>query len=259
MQLILIDSHAHVTSAQFLMDERKQVLQRAFEAGITTILNIATKLNELEEAYSLSQEKLPCTLLHAASTTPHEASLDDPFFLYVESQAISKKLSAIGETGLDYYYEHAPKDAQRSCLQRYLDLSVRAQLPVVIHCRDAFSDFISILDEYQGQVRGVLHCFTGTLEDAKKLLDRGFYISFSGIVTYPKSVALQEVLKFVPKTHLLLETDAPYLAPQGFRGKRCEPAMLAKTYTMAAEMLGCTLESLQQNVSSAFMNFLGHK
>lgn len=256
--MTLIDSHAHITSPQFALDERKTVLERAFASGVSKILNISTKRNELEEAYLLGQEKLSCAFLHAASTTPHEASLDDPFFLFVEEQALSKKLAAVGETGLDYFYEHAPRDVQKICLQKYLDLSLRAKLPVVIHCRDAFPDFISILDDYNGRIKGVLHCFTGTLDDARMLLDRGFFISFSGIVTYPKSGELQEVLRFIPKSHLLLETDAPYLAPQGFRGKRCEPAMINKTYALVAEMVSVSLDSLQKSVFEAFHNFLAH-
>lgn len=249
-----VDSHAHLTSPQFLEIERDEVIKRAVTSGIHTILNISTKHNELVEAFQLTPKDL--NLLHAASTTPHDASQNDAFFSFVEEQALSKKLAAVGETGLDYYYENSPKTDQRLCLERYLDLSIRANLPVVIHCRDAFTDFISILDQFQGKVRGVLHCFTGTLQDAKALLDRGFYISFSGIVTYPKSHELREVLKCIPLERLLLETDAPYLAPQGFRGKRCEPAMITTTYTIVSEFLSVEPEVVMTAVNKAFRGFL---
>ncbi len=254
----LIDSHAHLTSSQFSEAERMDVLTRSYNARISTILNISTNRRELDEAFALTEIPHPCTILYAASTTPHEASFEDSFFEYIAEMAYAKRIQAIGETGLDYFYEHSPKEEQRFCLERYLNLAIKTNLPVVIHCREAFSDFISILDQFDRKVRGVLHCFTGTKEDARALVDRGFYISFSGIVTYPKSESLREVLKEVPIERLLLETDAPYLAPQGFRGKRCEPSMIAKTYQLVSEMLYIQQSVLEKQIAKNFSAFLSH-
>ena len=222
----LIDSHAHLGDEAFDPD-LEEVIARAKEAGLTHIVNICTDEETLNKGLQMRSD-----FVHlAAATTPHDVEKEDLFSL-VEKHL--DDLVAIGETGLDYFYEHSPRKLQQDHLHRYLDLAQRTNKPVVIHCREAFTDFFSILDQYK--VQGVLHCFTGTQAEAEGVIERGFYLSLSGIVTYKKSEALREVAKWVPLDRLLIETDAPYLAPQKWRGKRCEPAYVTETARVISEV-----------------------
>lgn len=187
-------------------------------------------------------------MANAAATTPHDvAKSGESDFDEIAKEA--SRLQAIGETGLDYYYEHSPRELQQLFLRRYLKLARDHQLPVVIHCREAFADLFKILDE-EGHAGGVLHCFTGTLEEAQGVIARGFYLSLSGIVTFKKSLELQEVGKAVPLDRLLIETDAPYLAPQSHRGKRNEPAFLVDTARFLADLRTIPFEELALHTSA---------
>jgi len=237
----MIDSHAHLTSDSIFSDI-DAVLERARQAGITSIVNICTESHELERGKELSK-RYPW-VYHAASTTPHDVEpLGEKEFAYFASEAKAGTLVAVGETGLDYHYAHSKPEIQKQFLRRYLHLASECGLPVVIHCREAFADFFDILDaEYEGS--GVLHCFTGTASEAKQVLERGWYVSFSGIVTFKKSVELQEVAKIVPLDRLLIETDAPYLAPQGHRGKPNEPSYIRETAQCIANLKGVSVEEL---------------
>lgn len=226
----MIDSHAHLTSPQVLPDVQK-VIERAKAAGVETIINICTDKPSLEAGLSL---KTP-GIYHTAATTPHDVEEEGESFFPLVEQAI-EHLVAIGETGLDYFYEHSPKKLQQKYLSRYFELAKRVNLPIIFHCREAFEDLFAIADqEYRGEP-AVLHCFTGTKEEAKKCLDRGWYISFSGIITYKKSEELREVVKYVPLDRIFIETDTPYLAPQSKRGKQNEPAYLVETAQKVADL-----------------------
>ena len=244
---MLIDSHANVSSLE--MQNIDDLLQRAQEAGVCAIVNICTDEASLVRGIQLaSSVELPKIYLTAA-TTPHDVLKDGEYFFPICAKAAKeKKLVAVGETGLDYYYEHAPRDIQREYLQKYLALAIECDLPAVIHCREAFDDFFAIWDEAAScakkPLRGVLHCFTGTIIEAKHGLDRNLYISMSGIVTFPKSTELREVAKYVPQDMLFIETDSPYLAPQGHRGKKNEPAYLIEIAKVVAELKGMTVEAL---------------
>lgn len=238
-----IDSHAHLTSDAVFSDI-DLLLTRAKEAGLCNIINICTDKSTLERGIAL-HKKVPW-VYNTASTTPHDVDKEgEEVFPLVEASAKAGDLVAIGETGLDYYYEHSQKATQKKFLIKYLHLALECQLPVVIHCREAFADFFEILDvEYRpsGQhAPGVLHCFTGTMEEAKKVLERGWYLSLSGIATFKKSIELHEVAKMVPLDQLLIETDTPYLAPQSHRGKRNEPAYLIETANHIANLKGIPL------------------
>lgn len=236
---MLFDSHAHITSSS-LYPQAEEILDRAKEGGVFKLLNIATDFESLEKGLALS-EKYPW-MFNAASTTPHDVQttgeIDFPLIA-----AKASFLKAIGETGLDYHYEHSPRELQKTFLRRYLKLAREHGLPVVIHCREAFQDFFDILDQ-EGHCGGVLHCFTGTLEEAKGVIARGFYLSLSGIVTFKKSTELQEVARWVPLDKLLIETDAPYLAPQKHRGKTNEPAFVKETAEFIANLRNLTYEEL---------------
>lgn len=242
----LIDSHAHLTS-DAVYDDIDAILERAWEAGVRTVVNICTDRKTLERGLLLAK-KVPW-VVNAAATTPHDVEKEgEALFPLMAEQAQAKNLVAVGETGLDYYYEHSPAALQQEFLRRYLRLALETKLPVVIHCRDAFSDFFKILDqEYLVEGKhapGVLHCFTGTLNEAMEVIARGWYLSLSGIVTFKKSGELREVAKAVPLDQLLIETDTPYLAPKSKRGKRNEPAYLVETAELIADLREIPLEAL---------------
>lgn len=232
----MIDSHVHLGDGSF-DDDRDQVVCRAKESGLSDIINICTDEETLNKGLMLA-EKWPF-VHNTAATTPHDVE-GDTFSPLVEKHI--NQLVAVGETGLDYYYEHAPRGMQQDFLRRYLRLAKSHDLPVVIHCRDAFDDFFRIYDEIN--VFAVLHCFTGTLEEALQCVERKMMVSFSGIVTFKKSEALREVVQEVPLDQLLIETDSPYLAPQTQRGKRNEPAFVAEVANTIADVKGLDLQEV---------------
>ena len=249
------DSHAHLTSPS-VFDQVDEIIARAKDSGVGKIVNICTDEDSLEKGLVLAKQF--DWIFNAAATTPHDVNNEGEFFFpLVEKAALNNDLAAIGETGLDYYYEHSPRALQQQFLIRYFHLAVRFQLPVVIHCRDAFADLFSIADNAFNQPSAVLHCFTGTLEEARQVMDRGWYLSCSGIVTFKKSDSLREVIKFIPLDRLLIETDTPYLAPQSHRGKINEPAFIHETAEMIAKIKGITVEEVASTTSkNAFKFFI---
>lgn len=239
MSVAYIDTHAHLTSPEILPIV-EEVLSRAQRAGIAKVINICTDSKSLEAGLALHQ-KHPW-VYNAAATTPHDVASDgEVFFPIVERAALDNLLVAIGETGLDYYYEHSDKKVQQKFLQRYFSLALSFRLPLIFHCRDAFSDLFAMADESYKSSPAVLHCFTGTLAEARGVLDRGWYLSLSGIVTFKKSEALRDVAKYVPFDRLFIETDAPYLAPQSHRGKQNEPAFVLDTAEVIAAAKGVSV------------------
>lgn len=247
MLLNLFDTHAHLTSEQIL-PHLKAVLQRAEQSGVRKIVNICTDPKTLEEGITLS-EQYPW-VYNAAATTPHDVEEEGELFLpLVEKAASDGKLIAIGETGLDYFYEHSNKKVQQAFLMRYFSLALKMKLPLIFHCRDAFADLFSMADSSYPAAPAILHCFTGTLEEAKGVLDRGWYLSISGIVTFKKSQQLRDVAKYVPLDRLLIETDSPYLAPQSHRGEQNEPSFLRETAEAIAGVKGISAAELAQSSS----------
>lgn len=249
----MIDSHAHLTS-DALYPHVDDLLQRARGAGIESIVNICTDPITLERGLEL-QMRYPW-VYNAAATTPHDVEKEgESAFEVMAKAARTKRLVAVGETGLDYYYEHSPKELQKEFTRRYLALAAECHLPVVIHCRDAFADFFQLLDAAEA-VPGVLHCFTGTVDEAQEVIKRGWYVSFSGIVTFKKSELLRDAARIVPLENLLIETDAPYLAPQKHRGKQNEPAFIQETAKLLAEIKQVSVEQLitttQNNAKKLF-------
>ena len=249
----MIDTHAHLTFAKFSEEEIFSIIERAKENNVEYIINICTDLPSLEK--SLILQKADKNIFTAAATTPHDVEKEgEEFFKRVESLATQKKLIAIGETGLDYYYKHSKIETQKKFFKKYLKLSLKTSLPLIIHCRDAFSDLFNLMKNFKG--KAVLHCFTGSLEDAKKAISRNFFISFSGIITFKNSLVLQETLKFIPMKNILIETDTPYLAPQKQRGKTNEPAFLIEIAKKIAELKNISLqeviEKTTKNAKSLF-------
>lgn len=252
------DSHAHLGEEQLYANIDTLAL-RAKDCGVENILNICTNVETLHRGLAI-RKKYPW-IYTAAATTPHDAAKEGrEVFPLIEEHARGGYLDAIGETGLDYYYYGETKGEQKELLRRYLRLALECKLPVVIHCRDAFADFFEILDEeYQVDgihAPGVLHCFTGTLEEAQEVIRRGWFLSFSGIVTFKKSVALQEVARWVPVEQLLIETDAPYLAPQSKRGKLNEPSYVQETAACIATLKGIHVDDVARHTTANAFRFL---
>lgn len=240
---MFIDTHAHLTS-DTLINDTQQILARAQINKVDKIVNICTDKKSLKAGLFLREENP--WVFNAAATTPHDVEEEgESFFPFVEQAAYHKQLIAIGETGLDYHYQHSPREIQKKYLERYLILSRKVDLPIILHCRDAFADLFAIV----GRVPAVLHCFTGTLEEAKKALELGWYISISGIVTFKKSQALQEVVKYVPLERLFIETDAPYLAPVPYRGKVNEPGFLPETAKIVANLKQVSVEEIAKQTT----------
>ncbi|HPE85657.1 MAG TPA: YchF/TatD family DNA exonuclease, partial [Chlamydiales bacterium] len=225
---MFFDSHAHLT-ADSVYPHIDSILNRAKEAGISHIANICTDPQTLERGLILA-ERYPW-VYNVGATTPHDVEKEgSEAFPIFEKAARCGKLAAIGETGLDYHYEHSPKEIQQEYLKRYFALAQEVDLGVVIHCREAFDDLFALADRHYEKTKPlVLHCFTGTLDEAKEVIKRGWYLSLSGIVTFKRSEVLREVAKLVPLPQLLIETDTPYLAPMPYRGKPNEPAYVTET------------------------------
>jgi TatD DNase family protein len=247
----MIDTHAHV-SAPPLLEHVDELLARAEKAGVEKIVNICTDQTSLEQGLELSK-RYPW-VFNTAATTPHDVAQEgDAFFPLVEKNV--DHLVGIGETGLDYFYEHSPKELQQKFLIRYLDLAKKRQLPLVFHCRNAFEDLFSICDEVYPNCPGLLHCFTGNLQEAKKGMDRGWMISMSGIITFKKSQELREVIKYIPLKHIVVETDAPYLAPQTKRGMTNEPAFVAETLAYVAELKSVSVSEMEKITTENALKF----
>lgn len=234
------DSHAHISS----LPDAEETLARAKKENVTHILNICTDKETLEKGILLAKKHLH--IMNAGATTPHDVATEgELFFPLFEKAARSKELVAVGETGLDYHYEHSPIDLQKQFLVKYLLLAAETKLPVIFHCREAFSDLFSIVDyEYPKTAPAILHCFTGSVQEAEEVLKRGWFLSLSGIVTFKKSETLREVAKMVPLSQLLIETDTPYLAPQSQRGKQNEPAFIVETARYIANLKNISLEEV---------------
>lgn len=249
------DSHAHLGDEKLFpcIDE---ILGRAKEAGLGHIISIATDRPTLQRSQSI-QKKHPQVVV-AGATTPHDVmTLGESDFSCFAEAACRKEIIAIGETGLDYHYAHSPQALQQEFLRRYLRLAKETALPVIIHCREAFSDLFRILDQEYAEGTGILHCFTGTLHEAEELVTRGWMISFSGIVTFKKSHALQEVAASVPLSQLLVETDAPYLAPQSKRGQVNEPSYLPETVAYLAQLKGIPVAEVARATTLNLQRLLG--
>jgi TatD DNase family protein len=253
----LIDSHAHIDFPQFDTD-RDAMLARAQAAGVTTLLAIGT---------GPGPEKLDAALPYAEAngwiyTTigihPHEAKEVTATHLDTLARlAQHPKVIAWGEIGLDYFYDHSPRDLQERVFRQQMELAHAAKLPIIIHCRDAWNDCLSLLDEVWKPtgLGGILHCFTSTLGDAHRGIDMGFLVSFTANVTYPKAQNIRDVAKALPLEKVLIETDSPYLAPQPVRGKRNEPAYVTEVAKVLANVRDLPVEAIAAQTTENFRRF----
>lgn len=243
--MILADSHCHLTDAQFDGD-RDAMLARARDAGVSRFIVIGANGDFVhnEKAVALAREHED--VFAVVGVHPHDAkTITDETYGRLRELARQPKVVGLGETGLDFYYDNSPREAQRAHFRAFIRLARELQLPLSMHVRDAYPEAAQVLrDESEGQVRGVMHCFTGSAEEAKTLLALGLYISFSGIVTFKSAADLREVARLVPLDRVLIETDCPLLAPAPYRGKRNEPAYVVQVAKVIAETKGLPLEEL---------------
>jgi len=248
---MLIDSHAHVDGPEFDAD-RADVLARARAAGVQRIVVIGAvgTPDSAERAVALA-ERDP-EIWATVATHPHDAAQLTPAWWEIHDRlARHPRVVAIGETGLDYYYDHSPSKEQQALFRRFVDLGRRAKKPLSLHIRDAHDDALEIATSEQAKdVGGVVHCFTGNLAEARRWVEIGFHISFSGIVTFKSADAIREVASWIALDRMLIETDCPYLAPVPLRGKRNEPAYVAHTATFVAQLRGMTIEALGEATSN---------
>ncbi len=254
---MLVDSHCHLDFPDFTAD-LEGVLARAGAAGVTTMLTIGTHLSRADRvlATAARAEALWCTLgIH-----PHEAAnerLASPDVLIAAAR--HDKVVGLGETGLDFFYEHSPRPAQERNFRLHLAAARATGLPVVIHSRDADRETAAILEHEMAQapIAGVIHCFSGSPELAQRAIALGLYVSFSGILTFPKAAALRALAATLPLDRLLVETDAPFLAPVPVRGKRNEPAFVAHTVQCLAAVQGLPVAQVIAATTENFFRLFG--
>ncbi|MBM3757094.1 MAG: TatD family deoxyribonuclease [Acidobacteria bacterium] len=254
--MMLVDSHCHLDGHKFDAD-RDEVIQRAIDAGVTRMLTIGTGDGppDLDVAIRLA-EKYPC-IWASAGVHPHDAEKwTDDCAPILRDRMKHPRVVALGEIGLDYHYDFSPRDQQRRVFIEQLQIAREATKPIVIHTREAWDDTFAILKEHW-QGPGVMHCFSGGPAEAEQSLAIGFAISYSGIVTYPKAPEIREAALLTPLGRMLVETDAPYLAPVPHRGKRNEPAYVAKTAAYMAELLRVPYEQLCNQTSKNFDALFG--
>lgn len=255
---MFIDSHAHLDTSNYDAD-RADVIARARAAGVEVMLEIAGSdigKGSLGPGLKLAEEH---EFIYAAiGLHPHEASLyGDALEQTLLECSRHPKVIGWGEIGLDYYYDHSPRDVQQQVFRRQLELAIERRLPVIIHTRDAEEDTIAILRETWAEaggtkIGGIIHCFTGTQLLADEALALGFHISFSGVVTFKTAEQLRNVAQSVPMERLLIETDCPFLAPIPYRGKRNEPAFVIETARKLSELKAVSLEEIARTTSDNF-------
>lgn len=260
---MFIDSHCHLDGPRFDAD-REQVIARARDAGVVNMLAVGTGdgPGSLDCAIRLAEKY--DSLYATIGIHPHEAQLaKDSDFAELEQLARWPKVIAWGEIGLDYFYEHSPRETQQSVFIRQMELARAAKLPIVIHCRpsdnseNAWDDCLDLIEQHwkPSGLGGILHCFTGTWPHAKRALDMGFMISFAGNVTFPKAQQIRDSAVQVPLDRILIETDSPYLAPIPYRGKRNEPAFVKETARQIGELRGASAEEIGLRTAENFYGF----
>lgn len=250
---MLVDSHCHL-NYEGLREDVPGVLARARAAGVSRFLNISTKEREWPEVVGLAEQE--ADVFATVGIHPHEAETHpDVDTAKLVAAANHPKVVGIGETGLDYFYDHSPREQQQTAFRAHIAACRETGLPLIVHTRDAEEDTARILREEmeKGPYTGVIHCFTASQQFAEIALELGFYISLSGIVTFKNARDLQETAKTIPQDRLLVETDSPFLAPVPKRGKTCEPAYVTHTAAFVASLRGQTVEELAQATTENFL------
>jgi TatD DNase family protein len=260
---MFVDSHAHLDGKQFDSD-REQVIARAREAGVQAIVAIGNGDGPAQVDCGIRLAEKYDFIYATLGIHPHEARLaDEAAYQNMEQLAKHAKVIAWGEIGLDYYYDHSPREVQKEVFRRQMELAAAAKLPIVIHCRpsegseNAWDDCLALMREHWASkgFGGILHCFTGAWAQARVALNMGFMISFAGNVTFPKAQQIRDAASEVPLERMLVETDSPYLAPVPHRGKRNEPAFVKETARKLGELRGATAEEIGRQTNRNFYNF----
>ena len=241
----LIDSHSHIDGQEFDKD-RAEVLARARAAGVRRMIAVGTGPSIAQIALAADLAEREPDVFAAVGVHPHDAARIQPdWWPELDRLARLPRVVAVGETGLDYYYDHSPRDLQQDAFRAHVRMARRVGKPVVCHVRDAHADTLAILqDEGAAEVGGVIHCFTGGPDDARAYVAAGMHVSFSGIITFKSAEPIRAAVREVPLDRILIETDCPYLAPIPMRGKRNEPAFLVHTAAAVAREKGVALEEL---------------
>ena len=240
----IFDSHSHYNNSAFEADY-DQLMQHLKDNGVGYVMNCGSSVGASRKA--MEQSHNSDFMCFSAGIHPLDIEDDtcDADFEEIEKMAQHPKCKAIGEIGLDYHYDDAAEpEKQKEAFIRQLDMAVKLDMPVIIHIRKAMQDSLEILKPYAGKIRGVIHCFSGSAESCKELVKMGFYIGFTGVVTFKNARKALEALKVVPFDKLLIETDCPYMAPEPFRGKRCDSSMLHQVAQKIADELGKTKEEV---------------
>jgi len=249
----IIDSHCHLDFEDF-NEDFKQVLDRARNNSIIGMQTICTKISEFENILSIanSEKNIWCSI----GTHPHNTEHDIISSEQILNMSKNTKVIGIGETGLDYYYENSSKESQKHSYIQHIRISKKSGLPLIIHAREADQDIINILksENKDNDIKGVIHCFTGSKDMAKKALELDLYISFSGIITFKNADNIRECCKIVPKDKILIETDAPFLAPTPNRGKRNEPSYILETLKTVAELKKIDIKEMAEITTNNFFN-----
>lgn len=247
----IVDSHCHL-NYEGLSHDIDSFLSAARKRNVRKFLAINTRLSEFDDVHkiALQFEDVYCTV----GVHPHESEHESISPEDIVNCAVRSKVVGIGETGLDYYHKNSQVTAQLKSFRAHLEAAKKTKLPLIIHTRNAEADTLKILKENAGQGCGVLHCFTSSWDLAKKAIELGYFISFSGIVTFKNASDVRKVAKEVPEDRLLVETDAPYLAPEPFRGKICQPAFVANTLEFLADLRKTSVEQLTQSTTRNFFS-----
>lgn len=235
----MIDTHTHLNDPRFDND-REEVRRRAYEAGVPLLVICGYDLSSSKRAIDIASRWGDGS---AVGIHPHQATEVSPLSLQsLRELAQFPWVVAVGETGLDYYYHPGDQQNQRTALRGQIRLARELSLPLILHCRQAYQDLIRLLQEEEAEeVGGVVHCFTGDQEEAEQLLDLGFFLGIGGIITFKKSASLRQLISYLPRDRILLETDSPYITPEPFRGRRNEPAYLVEVATVLAHLFHLSL------------------
>jgi TatD DNase family protein len=249
--LNLVDTHCHLADPKLRVD-LAAILGRAREAGLRMMVAVGAIGSIETDRETVAIAERNADVYAAVGVHPHDAKdCDDERIAQLRDLAGSPRVVAIGETGLDFHYMHSRVDAQEAALRRQLQLAAEVNRPIVIHCRDAEAWLAAIVREVgMPPCGGVIHCFTGDAAAAREFLALGFYISFSGILTFKNAATVREAAAIVPADRLLAETDAPYLAPEPYRGERNEPALIARTFEVLARLRNCDCDAMATQIAA---------